>query len=384
MSSNPGATPSRSEPARDSVVRLIASILRGDRVDARDLASVDVDELVSRAEAHGVLPLVAERLVRRSDVPSGLGAGLSAAARRHAAFDVAREMELRRLLAAFEALGVRAVLLKGAHLAYSHYERPDLRPRADTDLFIADGDRRRVCDVLGDLGYQGTGHVTGTLLMYQAAYVKLRDGAPWHVVDVHWKIANPQIFADLLSYDELVAAAAPLPALGRGALGPSDVHALVVACVHRVAHHHDADTLIWLYDIHLVASRLTAASWETFVDLVETRGVARICRHSLGRAAAEFGTRLPASVTAEPRLRQPIKELVTATYLTRGRPHLGDVVGDLRALPRWRDRLQLVAQHAFPSAEYMRGHYAPSSHAPLAILYARRAILGARKWLARS
>ncbi len=331
-----------------------------------------------------MLPLVAERVVSRSDVPAGLRAGLSAEARRHAAFDVARETELRKLLAGLDTRGVRAVLLKGAHLAYSHYERPDLRPRADTDLFIAYADRRRVFDVLGDLGYQGTGHVTGTLLMYQAAYVKLRDGAPWHVVDVHWKIANPQIFADLLSYDELAAAAVPLPALGRGALGPSDVHALFVACVHRVAHHHDADTLIWLYDIHLLASRLTPASWEAFVDLVETRGVAHICRHSLGRAAAEFGTPLPARVTAEPRLRQPIKEMVTATYLNRGRPHFGEVVGDLRALPRWRDRLQLVAQHAFPSAEYMRGHYAPSSHAPLAILYARRAIHGARKWLARS
>jgi len=331
-----------------------------------------------------VLPLVAERIGSRWDVPAGLRTGLSTEARRYAAFDVARETELRRLLTAFEAQGVQAVLFKGAHLAYSHYARPDLRPRADTDFFIAHADRRRVFDVLGALGYQGTGHVTGTLVMYQAAYVKRRDGAPWHVVDVHWKIANPQIFADLLSYDELAAAAVPLPALGPGALGLSDLHALVVACVHRVAHHHDADTLIWLYDIHLLASRMTPASWETFVDLVETRGVARICRHSLERAAAEFGTRLPASVAAEPQVRQPIKEMMTGTYLNRGRPHFEEVVGDLRALRRWRDRLQLVAQHAFPSAEYMRGHYAPSSHAPLAILYARRAIHGARKWLARS
>jgi len=358
--------------------------VRGDRVDARALAAVDVDHLMARADAHGVLPLVAERVVSRSDVSAGLRAGLSREARRHAAFEVARETELRTLLAGLETQGVRSVLLKGAHLAYRLYDRPDLRPRADTDLFIAQADRRRVFAVLDDLGYEGTGHVTGTLLMYQAAYVKRHDGAPRHVVDVHWKIANPQVFADLLSYDELSAAAVPLPALGRGALGLSDLHALLVACVHRVAHHHDADTLIWLYDIHLLASRLTPASWETFIDLVETRGVARICRHSLERAAAEFGTRLPARATAEPRLTQPIKEMVTATYLKRGRPHLGEVVEDLRALPRWRDRLQLVAQHAFPSAEYMRGHYAPTSHAPLAILYARRAIHGARKWLARS
>ena len=34
--------------------------------------------------------------------------------------------------------------------------------------------------------------------------------------------------------------------------------ALFVACVHRVAHHDDAIDLLWLWDIHLLASRLSA------------------------------------------------------------------------------------------------------------------------------
>ena len=34
------------------------------------------------------------------------------------------------------------------------------------------------------------------------------------------------------------------------------VNALVLACIHRLAHHQGRDRLVWLYDIHLLAGRL--------------------------------------------------------------------------------------------------------------------------------
>ena len=152
--------------------------------------------------------------------------------------------------------------------------------------------------VLASLGYEPAGHITGELLNYQGIFIKWRDGKKSHVVDVHWRVANPQVFAGLLSYEELASDAAPIPALGPGARGIASPAALLLACVHRVAHHFDSDRLIWLYDIHLIASTLTTAEWTQFVDLAVDRRVAAICWRSLDLAREKFGTAIPVDVSS--------------------------------------------------------------------------------------
>jgi hypothetical protein len=174
-----------------------------------------------------------------------------------------------------------------------------------------------------------------------------------------------------------------IPTIGEGARAPGDVHALLIACVHRVAHHRDADRLVWLYDIHLIAGRLSAEDWGRFATLCNSRGVARVCWWSLERTREAFGTVLPAQILEDLGGTHPRTEHETAAFLVPGRRHVEQVVGDLRALRSWKDRVRLVGQHLFPSPVYMRSRYAPASSAPLPVLYVRRVMYGAWKWLAR-
>jgi hypothetical protein len=171
-----------------------------------------------------------------------------------------------------------------------------------------------------------------------------------------------------------------LPSLDPSARGLSSVDALVLAAVHRIAHHFDSDLLIWLYDIDLIARGLTHEEWREFAALIRARKVAAVCQRSLQRAVDRFGTNVPAWVWTDLPSVDAAKSERTARYLAR-RTHLAVVLDDLRSLPRWRDRWQLVREHAFPSTAYMRGVFAPSSAAPLALLYARRLLRGGRKWL---
>src|SRR2546425_13299058 len=53
-----------------------------------------------------------------------------------AAVEAAREAELRGVIDALADAGTRPVLIKGGVLAYTHYRRPELRPRDDTDLMV--------------------------------------------------------------------------------------------------------------------------------------------------------------------------------------------------------------------------------------------------------
>jgi hypothetical protein len=337
------------------------------------------DQVCAAADAQGVLPLLAARFADQRLV-GPVAEQLRVRARGHAAADVVRDAELRALVERLHARGVRAVLIKGAQLAYSHYARPDLRPRFDTDLFISADDRRQADDLLLELGYDRRMQSDGDLLTYQAPYVKTRQGAVVHLVDLHWRAVNPQRFGHVLDHAEAAAQAVAIPSLPH-ARGLCAEHALLLACVHRVAHHYGSDSLIWLYDLHLLSEAMTRDQWTRFVALADGREVGAICRQGLMLAHACFGTVVP------PGLRHVGPDTTgtdrSALYLERQR-HVRRVYWDLQALPGWTARLRLVRQHLFPPRQYMRTVYAPASHAPLPVLYAVRALRGARKWMART
>jgi len=362
-------------------------MLRGDASPITLSGRWDPAALCAEARAEGVGALVADALAGRLDLPPDLTAALRSEAARMAAIDLVQEREIRSLVAALHRAAAGALLMKGAELAYTHYARSDLRPRSDTDILIPHARLDAVRSVLTDLGYEHTGHMDAALVMGQASFVKCRDEAVVHMVDVHFRLANPRVFAGVMSYEELAASARPVPKLCPEARGLSDAHALLLACVHRVAHHFDSDRLVWLYDIHLLSNALDQASWTEFVRLAIDRGVASICLRGLEKTIELLGSSVPSTVLSALEARARQHEEVSASYLrpgSRARQEVHVFATDLRALPTWADRWRLVREHVFPSAAYMRDVYAPSSRAPLSILYARRALRGARKWLARA
>ena len=342
------------------------------------LSQLSPDEVCAVAEPHGVIPLLAQRCTEQR-IDSPLARQLRAQTRRHAAGDLVRDAELRSLITHLNAAGVHALLVKGVQLAYDHYERADLRPRMDTDLFIEASERDRAHDVLTGLDYEPQLQSDGDLLMYQRPYVKLRDGAVAHVVDLHWRVVNPQQFDGVLDYGEAAAGATAIRSLD-GARGLGPTHALLLACVHRVAHHYGSESLIWLYDVHLLSGRMTPKDWTEFMAMAAERGVDAVCRQGLMLAHGRFGSPVPmALLDSARRAGRPER---SAIYMAPQR-HVTRVYWDLQALPGWTARWRLVRQHLFPPALYMRTVYAPSSHAPLPVLYAMRALRGARKWMVR-
>ena len=368
-----------------SLIELIAAALRGEESALAKLADADADRVRRVADQHGVLPLLAHQISRFPDTGSRLRAPFIQEARRRAVADLFRTHELTSCLDALGRANVPVLLMKGAELAYTHYDRPDLRPRGDTDVLISAGDRERVADVLVGRGYRRVGQLPGELVMYQATYRRQCAKSAVHAIDVHWRAANPEVFGAVLSYERLAKSAVSVPGLGPHARGLSAPDALVLACVHRVAHHFDTEYLIWLHDIHLLAARLSDAEWAYVSRLAREQGVAAVCASGLHQTAKYFHTIVPAGVLAElANAPQQANELATAAYLGGHHRRIDHALADLRALPTWTKRLRLVRDHLFPPREYMREVYAPTSVVPLPLLYVQRAVRGARKWLVRS
>lgn len=345
----------------------LSAVLRGEREIPAGEAG---DCLMDLARRHRVDRLLAPRESRAK------------ALRRDVLLDAVRVRELAGVVNAFEAAGVTPIVFKGAALAHTHYAESWLRPRLDADLLIADADRARATDVLESLGYHQPPVASGDLVSYQAMFVRTDRIGIEHVVDLHWRMANPQLVAQTLSYAELLDRSDPINVSGAAMRVPSSVDALMLACVHRTAHHHDATDLIWIHDIHLIAGRLDDREWARLAELATDRAVAALCARGLELAQRHFQTSMPQEwhewVAAL--LRCPLEP---SSILLRGdlRP-VERLTADLRALGR-RQRARLLREHLFPPVSYMRAQYGVRSRTLLPALYAYRIVAGAARWLRR-
>src|SRR5207245_6745343 len=133
------------------------------------------------------------------------------------ATELLRRQETARVIEALAAHDIVPVLLKGTPLAYTVYEEPSLRPRSDTDLLIRREDTDTARRAMAELGHTATNFSDGELLFRQFELRRTDAYGVLHAFDFHWRLSTEALFADLLSYDELLREAIPVPRLGDGA-----------------------------------------------------------------------------------------------------------------------------------------------------------------------
>ena len=168
----------------------------------------------------------------------------------------------------------------------------------------------------------------------------------------------------------------PIPALDACAEGLAPPHALLMACLHRVAHHFDPPTLIWLYDIHLLASSMSEEDAARFVALAVDSGLAAICARGIALAQHHFRTPLPAALDQL----VPAGDEPLAAYMDEAFRPFDALISDLRALRGYRARWQLLREHLFPPSPYLRAARPRLGSGPLPWLYARRIVRGVSRW----
>ncbi|HVE71332.1 MAG TPA: nucleotidyltransferase family protein [Thermoanaerobaculia bacterium] len=331
----------------------LRAALRGESASWPELSDEDVRTLVG----HGVGPLVYAAQPLEPLRPAAI---------RAAAVEPSRASDLRDLLGKLAARGIDVLITKGTALAYDIYRAPELRPRGDVDLLVARADAERAVAAFRELGF--TSRITSGDEHAVRQMSLTRNG---HEYDLHWDIANSPLFAPALQFSQLLAHSIALPRLGEHARGLSHVDALLLACIHRVAHHHDVERLIWLVDIALLRDRMSREEQARFWRRASEAGVVGVCVRSfeLTDETLWSGGLQPA-------------EFLSNDELTRDEPsraflkddlRYGDVMlANLRALP-WRARAERVWQLAFPPRAFMRATFGGG---PLPWLYAKRAVRG--------
>lgn len=371
------------EPNGDGLANGLAALLRGERAAWPGLETSG-DAFVGACAGQDLTGLI-----HRALAADGLGwpgdviGRIADQARAQVGVEMARTRETIRALEALAAAGVPALVFKGTALAHTVYPHPSLRPRNDTDLLVRPADRDSARTALEGAGYTAVNYCDGEVLFRQYELQREDTLGVVHALDVHWGLSTQALFADLFDFDELEAGSVPVPALGDHARALGLVHALLWACVHPAMHHRNQERLIWVYDVHLLTARLSRSDWQRFADSAIAKSVAAICRHAFQRAVDRLGTPVPGDVLlrldAAAARREP-----SAGYLETGRRWGDELKSSLRAL-RWRDRLRLVREVAFPAPRYMLAAYGVTGvrfgTALLPALYAHRGFRGLWKVL---
>jgi hypothetical protein len=368
-----------------SLHALACRVLSGTPVEWPFPSNIDCQSsFLQSTYPHGVQPLLEWRL-RSSDArdswPSMVLDALKLEAATQSVTELIQGEEIVNVLAALRRRGLTPLLMKGAALGRTHYASPHLRPHGDTDVLIRPSERDSASRVLLELGYRRANATSGDFVSYQDSWSKLDQYHVTHTFDVHWRVSNCQLFAQAMSYDELEARSVLIQTLGGRALGP--VHALLMACMHRVGHvttpwwgddmPRRGDRLIWLYDIHLLAGRMSPQELAEFSQLAIDRQLVTICLDGLQRSRRLFGTPMPDEAFVAKSAAGSLEP--SAHYLEPGR--LRHMVRDILSLGSFGDKLSLAREHLVPPADYMMKRYGVAGRVWLPALYLRRAVLGA-------
>jgi len=359
----------------------LGAFLAGGSAKWSDL-QITADELMVLCEAEDLFSLMYQRLTESDhsgEWPSGVRDSLRKKAHSRAGEELLRAAETRVVVEALARAGIRSILIKGTHLAYSWYDAPASRPRDDTDMLISSSDVEAARGVMAALRYVATVHCSDLFSQFEVQ--KMDAFGVTHVFDVHWKISTQPAFAGVLSYEELLPRTVPVPALGPCARAPRALDALLLACVHPVMHHRNVERVLWIHDIHLLATTLTCDEFIEFAKLAQEKRVAAICAHELRRAQTMFGTGIPADVMEA--LSNLERAEPSADYLAADRRWHDEFISSVRESSSFGERARLLRAVLFPDPRYMLAAYGLSGKRMAAwllpALYAHRNLRGVWK-----
>lgn len=240
--------------------------------------TLDWEYVISMAEWHGVLPLVARSLGAEAAVPSLLRERLRQSAFAIAARNLHIASIASRLARHLEAASIPVISYKGVVLSQMLYGTTAMRPVADIDLIIRPENFAAAVRILREQGFDDRFGFTDA---QRSAVLSLGFEHGFHGdgvnIDLHWRVAQRFVWP-CLSMDRAWRATKPLTFLGTELRVFTPEAMLAALCVHAaqdewiflksfadiaqtIQLHPDLDWnefLLWFGDSHSRRSMIVA------------------------------------------------------------------------------------------------------------------------------
>lgn len=326
-------------------------------------ATVDWEEIYELGRAGRLTPVLGHKPV------PGAPAWFQERCRRDLRENQAQQMllyqQLGAMLQAFEARGIKVMLVKGPAHAELVFPNPSWRPMVDIDLVVRPDDWQASLATLRELGFAPeesdwsglTEELTGQVAM-------LKPMGP--------AIAAVELHRDLRMLSERLAVrgevqperawadAKPFEVAGARCLTLAPEDAIAYASTHWAQHHFFMS--IWLLDIALMASR-PDLKWDKLVRQAHADGTAHFLWAALFLGQSLFSAPVPPEVLTA--LQPPwakgvaIRHLVWEKALStfHERADARSLLLQVLLFKRWRWTLASLVAGVFPSRTWLAQHY---------------------------
>ncbi len=269
------------------------------RLAERLRAPLDWSSLVAFAEDHGVLGLVAARLVAYNEnvIPPEHRDSVRAWRRAQTLFTMNLTVEMFRLFDSFAAAGVEALVIKGPVLSARCYGDPGLRQYGDLDLIVRDKDILRATELMLSLGYEASVPVSAIKAKKVPGEYVFRQSSTKLLVEIHTE-GTFRYHPRPLPVEKLFGrqARVKVDPLDVPALSPEDE--LILICIHGAKHFWER--LSYVADVAAFVSR-QELDWRRVKLAAEEVCGKRMLHVGLRLAADLLGAPLPENVAAEVR-----------------------------------------------------------------------------------
>ena len=352
--------------SRDAFDRFIVDLLRDPHLAWPFSESAqDYDKFVEFARAYRILPMIGHQLRSSGalqNYPSSLRQQIADDLKAETAFQMLRDREIQRLAASCRKVGIRPIFFKGSALGKSVYPNPVMRTSVDVDLLVGESQFAETLSLFNSHGYATFAPYRGQLHSNEVV-CKRSFGDVVIEFDCHHAINNRPLLARLLPYEEIAESARRSE--NDDVLIPSNVHSLMIACIHRVAHNN-TDDLVWLSDFKYLVTRMSAAEKQEFVDECQRKRICQICLAGIESAAATL--RVPELVDLAAQI-QAIgsRDEPTSVYLRAGRSPVGDALIRWKTQGSLRKQILYGAELLFPNRAYLAWKY--GTHGSIAKRY---------------
>jgi hypothetical protein len=267
------------------------------------------------------------------------------------------------------------VLLKGFVLNYYLYDAQNLRPKTDVDLIISKSSDKQIKEVFESNGYFNP-------LSWEPKYIfsqytmrkKLNSGVNIDF-DVHFKISNSKKLSKILSFSEIKEKSFLFEIDQVKYSFICKEHALIHASFHLLQHILEGNHFkaIWLYDIHLLATKFTPMEQRKLIKLIESKKIQSIVK----RALEIVNNYLPSEQAQA--LIAGLSVLAINddySYLMKGKSKIRLVLADLAAMDKYVDKISYIREILFPPRSVIRKKYPLKRGVPIVMLYIWRLIVG--------
>lgn len=357
----------------DNQLSYLLALVRNEPQTAPQLSLQEWRMLLHILKSHLILPVIYSRFAtwpREMQPPPEIIVELRSMMLGSRANSISQERQLLDITGAFEAEGIRSIVLKGAAFSLS-YPDPALRIGTDIDLLLRPEDVPRCRSILERLDFTC---MEKRLEISQEGYSEenyvYKGVLPLKkMVDLHWKLIIFPEFSKYLDTGALFSRAQK-KMLGDGAIYVLDpVDTIIHASAHMIYHHGDSIRLNWIYDVSILCEALkTPTDWAELQRRCVGCGARLAVEEALALARYWTGMQIPdgfGDFSSWPAPGEP--EIIIFTQ-SKGRGTLKTLKMIIPKSASISDKVRLIYHLVVPSREHMTTLYPEVKGKP--IIYA--------------